>query len=279
MMEKKIITASMFMISFLLTSNVVAAEYASGFVWDRSNDWTPGAAVGSTIGNPGTDMLGNPVWSYEYTSGGALGASNAWFLQPKHLMIWDNWNPPGPAAEQLWVRADNSEPKINQYNLSHSRSLKWNAWDYQSLVRWTNPVGEGTLVNIGGALAVEWGGWGVSPEVDVDVIIARKDSSTNSLELLVAQTISNPKANQPNPPFPRVKIPLSFSNVRMDENDSFLISARAATAPSTLDSWIILYDDAKITYVSTVPEPQSYVSFTVGLGLVAGLLRFRRRVK
>lgn len=35
----------MFMISLLVASNVVAAEYAPGFVWDRSNDWTPGAAV------------------------------------------------------------------------------------------------------------------------------------------------------------------------------------------------------------------------------------------
>lgn len=250
-----------------------AADYVPGFVWDRSDDWVAGPQVGWTTGNPAPDKLGNPVWSYEYTSGGPIGSANPWYLAEKHAMIWDHWDPAGPTPEDLWVRADNLEPKINRTTLSNSRSLRWNSWEYQSLVRWINPVGDGTIVDITGSLRVDWAGWGVSPDVDVDVIIGFKDFSSNTLTLLFERTVQNPTPGLPNPPFPRVIMPLGIHSLRMDAGDSLLVSLRAKTAPSELDSWIVMYDDVKIRYVTTVPEPAQWSMFAGGLILVGVLAR------
>lgn len=40
----------------------IAVGVCRGFVWNRSDEWTPGTVVGASDGNPDDDSLGQPVW-------------------------------------------------------------------------------------------------------------------------------------------------------------------------------------------------------------------------
>lgn len=256
-------------------AGAVALDYAPGFVWDRSADWVLGSVEGSTLGNAAPDKKGNPVWRYEWTTGGDLDSANPWYLQQKNLMTWDYWNPPGPPVEQLWSRADNLEPKITQWLLTHSRSETWYSWEYQSVVRWINPAGDGTIVNITGNPRLVWEGHGGSPDVDIDVVLVKKDESEQTVELLYAETLSNPT---PGITSSSMYLPMSFSNERFDAGDSVFLTLRSRTAPSPQVSWILLLDDIKITYVTSVPEPTETALLTAGAIAVGAVVRRRRRM-
>jgi len=253
----------------------IASDYAPGFVWDRSADWVLGTVEGSTLGNAAPDKKGNPVWRYEWTTGGDLDSANPWYLQQKNLMTWDNWNPPGPPAEQLWSRADNLEPKITQWLLTQSRSATWHSWEYQSVVRWINPVSDGTIVSITGTPRLVWEGFGGSPDVDVEVVLVKKDESDQTVELLYVETIANPT---PGAVQSNAYLPMSFMNERFDLGDSLFLTMRAATAPSPEVSWILLLDDLKITYVTAVPEPSETALLAGGLVALGVVVRRGRRM-
>lgn len=255
-----------------------AADYAPGFTWDRSVEWsTDGLVVGSTQGNAMPDSQGSPVWSLEWTSGLGLESASPWYEQESHLMIWDLWSPPHAREHYTWVRVNDSEPKITQYGISNSRSLNWGSWDYQAMVRWVNPTGHAISTSIIGRLQLEWGagsGYMISPDADVDVVMIKYDASADRYVPIFSETIANPEAGKPYPPT-TIDVPVSFSDVVFGAGDSLIISLRATTAPSVYDSWVILRDHIKITYVSSVPEPQSGLLFLAGLPflLAAGATR------
>lgn len=277
---------------FAAATGADAVAYLPGFVWDRSTDWTGGVSPGLTAGNPDGDLLGQPVWQYEWTVGLGLAAPKPWYLGPKTLMVWDDdwW---GAGGQANWARdylgpgSDNNvNPPISRYTMAHDLSQYKESWDYMPVVRWTNPTGDAALVDIGGALKIEWAGWGVSPDVDVDVILGIKDSSANSFSLLLGTVVSNPTPGLNNPPYPSVTIPLSFASVRFDEGDSMLVSLRARSAPFALPNWVVLYDDVRLTYrgiaptviAPSVPEPNEWAMLAIGLVTVGAAVRRRQRI-
>jgi len=77
-------------LALMSSLHAFAADYSPGYLWDRSTQWMAGSTPGSDVGNPGNDSLGSSVWRYEWTTGGASGSSNAWYLGQKHLMVWDD---------------------------------------------------------------------------------------------------------------------------------------------------------------------------------------------
>jgi hypothetical protein len=255
-----------------LASGAQADSYSPGFIWDRSADWDTTALVyGTSIGNPMPDSQGNPTWSLEWVSGDGLDSPNPWYTQVPNPMIWDYWAPANVIAGNSWVRVDDLEPKIMQTQLTNSRSLSWDSWDYQALVRWSNPTEATISADIDGNLRLVWGGsFSRIADTAVDVVVAKYCASSEQFTSLLGETISNPKAVEPDPyPSVPMDIPVSFSQVAFDPGDSLIISLRATTAPSTLASWVILRDDVTIKMVSSVPEPSVWLTMALGIPLLA----------
>lgn len=255
-----------------------ATEYAPGFVWDRSVEWTTEFLVyGETTGNAMPDLLGNPTWSLEWVSGGGFDSPNPWYKQSPNLMIWDNWAPANGRPHDSWVRVDDLEPKITKYGISNSRSLNWGSWDYQAMVRWNNPTDLSFSAVISGRLQLEWGagsGYMKSPDADVDVIVSKYNSITGVYTSIFEETIKNPEAGKPYPPT-TIDIPVHFTDVILRPEDSIIFSLRATTAPSDFDSWVILRDHVTIKMVSVVPEPSSWLAMLLGVPLIGAAIRVR----
>lgn len=273
-------------------ASVEAADYAPGYLWNRSQNWSGGVTPGSTVGNPDDDTLGNPVWVHETTSGGQLGSANPWYAQESELMVWDNyWY--GNGGQPVWARGFagqetspaqnlNINPPITRYALTHDVSVDFYSWQYVPQIRWQNPVGNGAIVNIftyaGHPLIVEWaGGNGTSPDLDAEFAIAKYDASSAAYELLYSQSLVNPLPGSRNPPFPQASISFRINNVRFDAGDSLVYSLRiAGDGPSGLN-WVNLYDHPLyMRLVSVVPEPSSAILLIGGLS-VFGVVGWRRR--
>jgi hypothetical protein len=251
-----------------ISSAAVAQQYSPGFTWDRSTDWAAGPVAGSTTGNPMPDAQGMSVWSYEWVQGGALGSANEWFAQPSSLSVWDpDWHGINGGATGAWVQADNVNPPIFQdrmtHNVHHTSSAS------MPLVRWMNPIGDGTQVNLNGELNVIWSGDSYTGvPVSVDVVIAMNDFSTGQTTPLLATTVDKPLA------FASIldstTIDVDLTGVALDEGDSLLFSLRGQEDFEGVGRWVILQDNVQI---SLVPAPGAFA--LLGLAGVASLRRRR----
>jgi hypothetical protein len=243
----------------------MAQQYTPGFEWNRSANWVPGSIAGSSAGNPQPDGEGSAAWQAEWTQGGPMGSSNEWFAQPGQLMVWDpDWY--GIGSGGAWVKGDNVNPPIFNNRMTHN--IHSTAYSAIPMMRWINPVGDNTVIDIAGTLDVTWSGhefFGVP--VEVDVVIAVNDFSTGVTSVLVGETLS--KAT----PFPSVGdssvVDVSLGQVVMDEGDSLIFSLRARDSFDGDGRWIVMQDNVTITLT---PTPGA----SVLLG-IAGLAAIRRR--
>jgi hypothetical protein len=246
----------------------VAAQvaYSPGFVWDRTMDWRDGTAPGTSNGNPSPDALGSKVWRYEYTTGKSFSSATPWYLSPKTLMVWDDywW---GTASQSNWARGylgggsdNNVNPPITKYTLVQDLSEYKKSLQYLPVARWFNPVAGYNEFSITGDMQVEWAGWGVSPNVDVEVAILKKDSVTQQVYPVWLQTFSNPTPGYPNPPYPKVTIPLNISMIRFNKDDQLMFTLRAKKEVEFVQpAWVVLYDNARIKLLR-----QSVIAYEAG---------------
>lgn len=229
----------------------------------RSTNWVAGTTQGGTQNNP-NPVGGQPIWQYETTQGGSLGAGNAWYKQPSELLTWDSaWYGTGWG---VWSKGNDANPPILPSRLVHNVAAS--VYNDVPLVRFRNPLGNGATVNINGSFQVAWNGLdGLGRPNDVDVVIAKYSAALNDTILLYSSTVSKPL------PFPSVgdsiNLPINLVGVTLDDGDSLVISHRGRTALSPLGAWINLYDNVTVT---AVPAPGAF-----GLLGAAGVLAFRRR--
>ncbi len=232
-------------------------------VWHRSTDWVPGTIQGSTQNNP-SPVNGTAAWQYETVQGGGLGSQNPWYAQPGQLMTWDPaWYNTGWG---VWSAGNNLNPPILPGRLIHN--VDPSVYASVPLVRWLNPMGNGSVIDITGTLTVGWNGVnGVGRPVNVDVVIGRRNASNNTVTVLFSDTVFKPN------PFPSVGdsvfLPVSLQHVTVNQGDSIVISERGQNAVGPLGAWINLYDDVTI---STVPTPGA-----LGLLGMSGLIATRRK--
>lgn len=233
----------------------------------RVLNFAPGSGQGGTVNNPST-VNGAAVWQYESTQGGALNSLNPWYQNSGTLMTWDpQWYTTGWG---VWSKGDNGNPPILASRLVHN--VHSSTYNDVPMVRWLNPLGNGTQLSISGSLQVNWNGVnGLGRPDDVDVVIAKFNSQLNTTTALFSTTVSKPL------PFPSVgdsvNIPINLPNIALNAGDSIVVTHRGQTALSPLGAWVNLYDGVTFHAVA-VPAPAS--AALLGLG---GLVAARRRRK
>jgi hypothetical protein len=229
-----------------------------GSVYRRSADWVPGTA-GQVSGNPGPTP--QQAWTYEWVSGGSMNSAAPWYRQAATPMSWDAaWY--GQTNVGLWSRGDNGNPPVGQFSMLHNEAAS--VFNYQPLVRWTDPA-PGVPVNVSGNLVVKWSGrFGIGRPTDVEVVIAKQNAGRTTTSLLFSQLVIKPNA------FPsvgdQVSLPVNITNLSLLQGESMIITLRATTAQL---SWVQMYDNLNI---STVPAPAG-----VGLLAMGGLVAARRK--
>ena len=241
----------------------VAGTAQADFVWHRATDWVPGTIEGTSINNPST-VNGTATWQYETVRGGGLGSLNPWFAQTGQLMTWDSaWYATGWG---VWSHGDNLNPPILPGRLVHN--VDPSVWQDIPLVRWLSPLTNNSFVDLTGTLTVNWNGVnGVGRPVDVDVVIARHNASSNTNSILYSNTVSKPN------PFPSVGdsrlLPVSLLHVALNAGDSIVFTQRGQNSVGPLSGWVNLYDDITLT---AAPAPGAAAL----LGM-AGLMAARRK--
>lgn len=240
------------------------AQYEPGFLWSRTADWVDGTTANDTTNNPGPDLNGNPVWSYEATRGGGFDSADPWYAQPADRLVWDDdWWGIGTGA---WALGDDLNPPVFHNRLTHN--LSENVAGTIPLVRWMNPAGDGVEVALNGGLTVKWSGTGfIGSETDVDVVIALADASEGSIVPLLSETLSKPTAGDS--AGDSVLLPVQFDSLFLDAGDSLVISHRGHEVFAEAGRWIPMLDGLDIT---VVPAPGS-----LALISLAGLVSVRRR--
>ncbi len=262
----------------LANSSALAQTYNAGFSWSRAADWTvePNSYAGTANGNPVSDSMGNPVWSYEWVQGGAgLGSSDPWYTQTSQRLLWDtNWYGQG---YPVWSRASVAGNGVSQdynpmvaqsymlQNLANSPPIS--SADQSPLVRWIDPLSQSTLLSITGTLRVEWQGATGGYPVNVDLVIAQ-ESSAGIFDILFSDTVSKPH-NDTTTEF--LDVPVSTTTLA-NPGDSLVYSLRANGESS--GNWITLDDPLTITIV---PEPAAVAMLGLG-GVVFCALRLRPRI-
>ena len=231
----------------------------------RVLNFAPGTNQGSTVNNPST-VNGQAVWQYESVQGGGLGSLNPWYANTGTLMSWDpQWYQTGWG---VWSKGNNANPPILAARLVHN--VHSSVYNDIPMVRWLNPLGNGTQLSITGSFQINWNGLnGLGRPDDVDVVIAKFNSSLNTTTPLFTTTVSKPL------PFPSVgdsvNIPINLTNISLNAGDSIVVTHRGQTALSPLGAWINLYDGVTF-HATAVPAPAS--AALLGMG---GLFAARRR--
>lgn len=243
-------------------SAVQAQSYDPGFTWNRSQDWVPGPVAGLPTGNPAPDSLGNPVYSYEWTTGDQLGSEFEWFENPGVPLVWDDqWFSSGQGA---WTRADDTNPPIFRNRMTHN--LIGDNYNFVPALRWNNPVPGGTLLNITGRLTVLWSGNNfVGAPVDVDVVISIIDPTPDMpKEILFARTVS-----KPNPGLTVgdiVQLDVDLTNIEVEDLSIITVSLRGRDMLAGEGRWVVLFDQE--LNMSIVPAPGVLI-FACGVPLLA----------
>lgn len=244
---------------------VVASAADAQFQWNRTSDWVPGVAVGSTVGNPGPGPGGPVVWKYEFVSGGPLGSANQWFEQPRQLLKWDDawWSTGQPA----WSKGDDLSPPVQQDRIIHN--LHTSTYADIPVLSWINPLGDGAQINVDGSVRLRWtGNGGLGFPVDVDFVVAKFDASAGTVSPLFSDTFSKPTPSATIEE--EIIIQIGLSELVFDENDALVISHRGREAFGPMGMWVTVFDQG--LNLSLVPTPG--VATLLGL---AGLALARRR--
>jgi hypothetical protein len=115
----------------------------------------------------------------EYARGGGLGTENPWHSQRGTFLVWDaSWF----GGVGLWARDDETSPPISRNGTTHVISGQ-EVWEHIPLIRWINPF-DGFSVDLLGRLEILWSGNnGVGEPVEVDVAVALRDLSENSVDV------------------------------------------------------------------------------------------------
>jgi hypothetical protein len=247
------------------TMLALASAAHADVVFERATNWVPGISQGTTINNPST-VGGQAAWQYEVTQGDSIGSVNPWYEQAGQLMTWDPaWYSTGWG---VWSKGDNLNPPVLPGRLIHN--VHPSTWGDVPLVRWMNPFGN-TAASIAGTLTLNWNGVnGLGRPVNVDVVIAKQNTITNSTTVLYSTTVAKPN------PFPSVGdsvfLPISLTGISLAAGDTIIVSHRGQSSVGPLGAWVNLYDSLGVT---VVPAPGS--AMLLGLGGVLAVRRRRRR--
>jgi len=248
-----------------------ATAYTDGFTWDRFTEFT-------TANNNNLDANGNPVWTYEWFTGFGTGAD---YTNTNLMGTVYNWTPPRWGQGNVNVSAwDQNTGFRDAYNPSQTVSL----------LRWTNPTGDGSNIDIDGNLTLFWGGttggagWYTSA-IDARFVAGIHDVSTDAITLLNDDLITAPFTGQNHycgssfGNCPNVTITLDHS-VIIDAGDSFFWTVIPLGTASANNRWLTLNDNGmNIGYhipvvAAVVPEPSAFLLLASGL-LLLGRNRFK----
>lgn len=225
-----------------ICAGAAAADYAPGFVWDRSADWTNGKLEGYAWqnGNPDDDKNARAAWSYELVqTGGGLGDPKPWYAEPKSLLVWDaDWFGGG---YPVWAAGNNSNPNIAKTTIVHF--IEGNYLGHAPLVRWINPTGATATVHITGNLKVSWSGQGnLGTPVQADVAIVQV-SPKGQHTVLFSGTYDDPSPGDNNIGTKTVQVDLP--GVVVPDGGSILIGVRGRSAVN--GRWFAMDDNLKVT--------------------------------
>ncbi len=252
-------------------STQAGAAYTPTYEWDRNTEYT-------NITNPGPDLEGNNVWSYEWFTGMD-------YLHTNPMTQITNWNI--PQEKQRW---EHGPLNISGWDQNTNYDSDWNTGFETTLIRWTNPVDNTATIDIDGSMTLYWGGddnWSApgnnASPVDVQFVLGYYDVSKSQATLLIDQFIDSSTdssygdsfdANEACNPFstcPKYIMPLDYS-VSMDQGDSIFWTAITLDQVTT-NRWTTLNDNNMS--ITMVPEPISSALFLVG-GVILGFRRFRK---
>jgi hypothetical protein len=172
-----------------------ATPYDVGHVWKRAAEWTEGAQVGASLGNPAPDSLGRATWSYALTTAAEAGLDTAapWFTTRREAMVWGVFEHPGEDPRARWERAGGEEPSIGRYGITHSRSARFGGAPYQPLVAWRNPTGESLELKLAGRGTFTWGGSGnLSVPYGIEFVIAHRSAASDTYTVLFDTEVARP---------------------------------------------------------------------------------------
>lgn len=242
-------------------------RYYKGYIWKLVNDYTPGTARYSTLGNPDNDANGVPAWSYEWINTSGLGIDVPWYTSRSTLLTWDSFD----YNRNFWATNDGGV-NLNKYVVNYS--LSNNGIGKAPLVRWTNPTGRSVRVNIYGRFRLNWYGLNVNPNwrtdgnywtsylagspADVNIAVGYYDVSAKSTSTLLSQKVSKPINGEttcvaPNYDACDHEFVYVNSDVIVDPGDSIFWTARPLKYYSDRNRWITM-DHGDIT-IRIVPDP------------------------
>ena len=169
-------TAIVSSLPLLLLASMASAQTVP-VMWDRSAEWIdlPAAAIGTTLGNPGPDSMGNLVWHYEWEKIGGGGPPMWAGSESRTPMVVDPSFWGGVAAfahGQDCCAAVFDDSLLDVYGTVF-------AWKPKPFVRWENTTGQSFALDIVGTLTVGWLGEINNPvhPTDVDIGIVFLDAS------------------------------------------------------------------------------------------------------
>ena len=252
----------------LFLGNASADPYYAGYEWNRWDGKNSPITEYTTSSNPGPDREGNNVWSYEWFTGMD-------YLNTNLMTQVTSWGDP-----QRWEYGGNNISGWDQ-NPGYANNPD------SPLIRWTNPVGDNTEIDIQGNFWLWWGGanqwhtghdWMATPN-DLQFVLGYHDISESQTTLLIDQYIDSPFTGEYNcgPNFgdcPSYTVLLDLQ-LSMDLGDSIFWTALRLDNVNTGGRWITL-NDGNMS-ISIVPEPVSSTLFIVGSAIL-GFRRFKKRV-
>ena len=261
-------------VMILATTALASTPYDVGFTWNRYDDWKPGTADGSSVGNPMTDSAGKPVWSGEYINnvpaGSGLGSATPWYKLPTSgMLVWEGYWGGG-----TWAKGYDTPPTTSRVGLAHvstDESYNGNHYANVPLLRWKNPSAERLTVSLTPGGPGFCGVFGIYMPTGstADLMIGWTDASDgDSVHLLYSTTIL--KTAAANVQQSIVLPELAINSLVLNPGDNIIFSVRSITR-TTGFNWASanFYDDMNIT---VVPEPA-----TLSLLALGGLAMMRRR--
>jgi hypothetical protein len=207
---------------------------AGSLAWHRQSDFVSGTVFRSFTGNPHPDRFGFKSWRYEYARGDALDGISPWFTPRGTLMVWDtSWFGGGG----LWARDNDLSPNVAANTSTHNINGN-EVWEHIPVIRWINPFGN-LIADVAGDLTVTWSGTSsVGSPVEVDLVLAWRKASGDSVETLLAKTVSKPGVGDSIGA--QVRLPVHFTGIPFEDGDELIVTHRARNAIA--NRWTVLTD-------------------------------------